>query len=105
MKIGYSAVISNSYTYSSLPDVFQQAFVAPPAVPMIDEETGNYMALTEFGDFNNPMVGVVYNNNKTYGIRLLGNGYAEFYLTKGLTFKSSYGVDGFFNRNHVYKPK
>ena len=104
INIGFTANFSNTNSDNS-PNVSQDAFIAPPAVPVIDEATGNYMALTEFGDYSNPMVSLFYNNNITNNIRILGSGYAEFNLTKKLTFKSSYGLDGIFKRDRIYKPK
>jgi TonB-linked SusC/RagA family outer membrane protein len=104
LKVGLNANFSGSYTNNS-PNVAHDAFVAPPPIPVIDPETGYYNALTEFGDYNNPMVSLVYNNNKTQGIRLVASAFAELYLFKNLTFKSSYGVDGSFIRDRIYLPK
>jgi len=104
LKIGFSLNLSNRYSNNSS-NVAHAAFIAPPAVKMIDEETGNYMAMTEFGDYANPMVNLVYNNDKTNSIRLVGSGYGELYIMDGLTFKSSYGVDGSYIRDRVYLPK
>ncbi len=104
LKIGFSFNLSNRYSNNS-PNVAHAAFIAPPAVSMIDPVTGKYMAMTEFGDYANPMVGLVYNNNKTNSNRLVGSGYAEFYILKGLTFKSLYGVDGMYVRDRIYTPK
>lgn len=104
LKVGMNANFSNSYSNNS-PNVAQSAYIAPPAVAMIDPASGNYNALKEFGDYANPMVGLVYNNNKTKGIRIVGNVYAELYIRKDLTFKTSYGVDGSFVQDRIYKPK
>jgi TonB-linked SusC/RagA family outer membrane protein len=104
LKVGLNANFSGTYTNNS-PNVAHDAYVAPPAIAVIDPESGNYNALKEFGDYNNPMVSLVYNNNKTRGIRIVGSAFAELYLSGDLTFKSSYGVDGSYIRDRIYKPK
>ncbi len=104
LKIGFSLNLSNRNSNNSA-NVAHAAYIAPPAVAMIDKATGNYNAMTEFGDYANPMVGLVFNDDKTSSNRLVGSGYAELYFTKNLTFKTSYGVDGGYVRDRIYLPK
>ena len=104
LKVGVNINFSNT-TSNNSPNQAQAAFIAPPAVAMIDAASGNYNALKEFGDYANPMAGLVYNNNRTKSIRVVGNAFAELYITKDLTFKTSYGVDGAFIQDRNYKPK
>lgn len=104
LKVGLTANFSSSYTNNS-PNVAHDAFVAPPPIPVIDAETGYYNALTEFGDYNNPMVSLVFNNDKTNGLRIVASAFAEVYLLRDLTFKSSLGVDGSYIRDRKYLPK
>jgi TonB-linked SusC/RagA family outer membrane protein len=103
LKVGFSLNLSNRNSDNS-PNVAHAAFIAPPAVRVRDEATGNLMAMTEFGDYANPMIGLIYNDDITNDIRLVGSGFAELYLLKDFTFKSSYGVDGRYSRNRLYLP-
>ncbi len=104
LKIGFSLNLSNRNSHNS-PNVAQAAFIAPPAVSPIDPETGNYMAMTEFGDYANPLVDLMFIDDRTNSNRLVGSAYAEFYLMKGLSFKSSFGVDGSYTRDRIYREK
>ncbi len=103
LKIGFSLNLSNRNSDNS-PNVAQAAFIAPPAVRVKDEASGNLMAMTEFGDYANPMVALTYHDDITHENRLVGSTYAELFLLKDLTFKSSYGVDGRYVRNRLYLP-
>ncbi len=102
LKTGFSFNLSNKKSHNSY-NMAHAAFIAPPAVSPIDEETGNYMAMTEFGDYANPLVDLMFVDSNTNSNRLVGNLYLEFYLMKGLTFKSSYGVDGSYARDRIYR--
>jgi len=102
LKIGYNANLSSANT-DAFANVLHSAYIAPPNLPIMDEN-GNYTSMQAFGDFPNPAAQLKYYNRKDNLIRLLGNIYAEINVTKDLTFKTSYGIDGRYKRDREYKP-
>jgi len=103
LKIGVNANLSNFKSNNAPANLFSSAYIAPPAIPVkIDENT--YATPQAFGDFGNPAATQYYNHDLTKGIRLVGGVFAEVKLTKGLTFKSAYGVDGSYSQNRKYVP-
>ena len=91
------------------------AFSASPLLPMYDNDGEYYNSasawLDQYGKpyYNNaetnPYASMVINNNNTKEHqRVLGDVYAEYDIFKGLTFKTSYGVDYYNYGFRSYAP-
>lgn len=112
LKLGLNGNIS-TYKTNNVPGsssangagtLFQSAYIAPPAIPVMLNDT-TFANPQEFGDFGNPAASQRYYNNQTKGIRLVGGVFADITLTEGLTFRSYFGVDGNLDRNRNYVPR
>jgi TonB-linked SusC/RagA family outer membrane protein len=56
-------------------------------------------------DIVNPYAALYLNRDKkTHGIQFVGNGWVDVELIKGLTFRSSYGIDFTYNRAKNFEP-
>lgn len=112
LKVGVNANLS-SYTTQNVPGssasngagtLFQAAYIAPPAIPVMINDT-TFANPQEFGDFGNPAASQFYYNNRTKGIRLVGAVHADVTITNGLTFRTYFGVDGNIDQNRNYVPR
>lgn len=112
LKVGINGNLS-TYTSHNVPGssavngagtLFQAAYIAPPAIPVMTNDT-TFANPQEFGDFGNPAAAQRYYNNRTKGIRLVGGVHADITLAKGLTFRTYFGVDGNFDQNRNYVPR
>ena len=75
-----------------------------PNIPVKDAE-GNYSALSMEGDvFANPMVVLRDKVDDNERFRTFANVFAEWQIVKGLSFRSSLGVDLLFANNNSYEP-
>ncbi|MBT1703159.1 SusC/RagA family TonB-linked outer membrane protein [Chryseosolibacter indicus] len=103
LKIGINANLSNSNQNNAPANLFNAAYIAPPAIP-VKLSDGSYASPQAFGDFPNPAASQEYYHDLTKGIRLVGGVFADVNLFKGLTFRTYYGADGNFNQNRKYIP-
>jgi TonB-linked SusC/RagA family outer membrane protein len=112
LKLGLNANFS-SYTTNNVPGsssvngagtLFQSAYIAPPAMPVMINDT-TFANPQEFGDFGNPAASQYYYNNQTQGIRLVGGVFADVMFTEGLTFRTYFGLDGNIDQNRNYVPR
>ena len=88
------------------PGVVNTALTFSPVLPVYDED-GNYTLTDPNADawLDNP-VAVTNDVDAVSKInRLLGNVYAEFLFTKGLTFRSSVGADIYRHIQDMYTPR
>jgi TonB-linked SusC/RagA family outer membrane protein len=53
----------------------------------------------------NPLAAIAYHNNETRGLRGVANFFGEVDILKGLTFRSSYQIDGGLFRNEGFTPE
>jgi len=112
LKVGITENLS-SYTTYNVPGsssvnaagtLFQAAYIAPPAIPVMANDTA-FANPQEFGDFANPAASQYYYNNRTKGIRLVGGVHADVTLAKDLTFRTYFGVDTNIDQNRNYVPR
>lgn len=96
--------VGNQYNNS-----LRSAFQVTPLLPMYDDN-GNYYNTTNNSEpwltgVANPYASMVYNNqNESNTQKLLGNIYVQIEPLKGLTFKTSLGLDYYANEGHSYSP-
>ena len=71
--------------------IMNSAIKLEPVIPVYNQD-GSY-GYSPFVDYNNPVADINYTNNKRKRFNLVGNGYLDWNIIKGLKFKSSLGVD------------
>lgn len=78
----------------------------PPNLP-VKQSDGSYTFSDEAGviTFDNPVAVINDKVDKTSRFRTLDNVFAEWNIVKGLTFKSSIGIDLSYTRNDYYNPR
>ncbi|MEO9210304.1 MAG: TonB-dependent receptor [Ginsengibacter sp.] len=96
--LSFSKYTSNNKPYS----VFTQAYIASPIYKSKNPD-GTY-GFTETSNVGNPLATLDFTHDKSYGIRGSGSIWGEYQITKGLTFRSSFGIDAEQNNGHVYTP-
>ncbi|WP_210488127.1 SusC/RagA family TonB-linked outer membrane protein [Rufibacter aurantiacus] len=94
IKVGYSGIF---YGYKSrdIPgDIFYQAFVAPPVLP-VRKANGNYGDPIDYpiGNFANPQASLDWYNQRSNGQRVTGNVFGEWNFLNSFTFRTSLGLD------------
>jgi TonB-linked SusC/RagA family outer membrane protein len=88
------------FTQQIAPDVTYTAYRAQPvAVPYYAD--GSYGVVENVG---NPLASLEYSNNYRKGTRAVGNLYTDITLLKGLKFRSSFGIDGAYNKAKNFTP-
>ncbi|MCC9137888.1 SusC/RagA family TonB-linked outer membrane protein [Pontibacter silvestris] len=97
VKIGYNTIFYN-YNSNDIPgDIFYQAYVAPPVVP-VREANGwygdpNNPGTYNLGSFGNPQAALDWFNRESQGQRLTGNAFGEVNFLKDFTFRTSLGIN------------
>lgn len=105
VKVGGS--ITGSYVETNRPNSgsMSSMLTTAPNLPILQPD-GTYTQFNNLGiGFNNP-VGLLYeykNLNKSF--RTLGNVYLSKEIFKGLTLKTTWGIDASFNKNDTYIPQ
>ncbi|WP_373523017.1 TonB-dependent receptor [Aquiflexum sp.] len=106
LKIGTSTTLSNTLqdrieTGFSGRSVLAQALIRNPNLPVFDQD-GSY-SIDPLGTENPVMLAneVTFNGNQR---RIVTNVYGEFTLTKGLVFRSIFGVDYNDDRQNLFVP-
>lgn len=97
-NIGFSNYISNNKPYS----LFTTAYIAAPIYNAKNSD-GTYGYTTK-SDVGNPLATLEYTNDKSWGIRLQGTLWGEYQIMKGLSFRSSFGIDAEQNNGRNYSP-
>ncbi|AKD03835.1 TonB-dependent receptor [Pontibacter korlensis] len=102
IKVGYNGIFYN-YNSDDIPgDIFYQAYVAPPVIPVF-KANGRYGDPVDFpiGNFANPQASLDWFYQKSNGQRLTSNAFGEVKFLNGFTFRSSlglnYGIDEYTN--------
>jgi TonB-linked SusC/RagA family outer membrane protein len=96
--------VGNQYNNS-----LRSAFAVSPLLPMYDAD-GNFFNTRNssepwFAGTANPYAEMLYNNqNESNNQKLLGNVYLQIEPIKGLTFKTTLGLDYYAGEGHSYKP-
>ena len=99
LKIGNNITVS-PYTQHIAPDVTYSAYRAQPLLEPYYED-GSYGVVYNVG---NPLAALAYSNNENKGVRAVGNIYAELKLLKSFVFKSSFGIDGSYDKSVSFSP-
>ena len=98
-KLGNNITIS-PYNQQIAPNVTYEVYRDWPTLPAYYPD-GTFGAVPGVG---NPLADLNYSNNFNKGVRGVGNIFAEATFLKAFTFKSSFGVDGSYNKNENFTP-
>ncbi|MDX5435964.1 MAG: SusC/RagA family TonB-linked outer membrane protein, partial [Pontibacter sp.] len=104
VKIGYNAIFYD-YDSKDIPgDIFYQAFVAPPIIPVF-KANGNYGDSFDYnvGNFANPQASLDWFKQESGGQKLTGNAFGEVKFLKDFLFRSSLGVNYGINEYWNYR--
>ena len=71
--------------------VVSNAIRLDPVTPAVKED-GSY-GYSPYIDYYNPLASIMYADNKTEKLAVIGNMYGEWQIIKGLKFKSSFGAE------------
>ncbi|MCD7936531.1 MAG: TonB-dependent receptor [Tannerellaceae bacterium] len=85
-------------------NVLQRSVTSPPNIPVYNED-GAYTNQTMVGDlFYNPVATIKEGTNFNKQFRTLNNLYVNWEIIKGLTFRTTFGVDLSFGDQQSYDP-
>ncbi|MBN2175719.1 MAG: TonB-dependent receptor [Bacteroidales bacterium] len=99
LKLGNNITIS-PFSQQFAPDVTWAAYRAQPVLEPYYPD-GSFGVVYNVG---NPLASLAYSNNFRKGTRGVGNIYADLNLVKGLTLKSSFGVDASYIKAKNFTP-
>lgn len=88
------------YHQENAPNVTYQVYRALPIIEPYRSD-GSFTGVEGVG---NPLADLEYSNNFNKGIRAVGNIYGQVKFAKSFTFKTSYGIDGLYNKAVNYSP-
>ncbi len=92
-------------TQDEIDALFQAAENFQPGIPVFSDGKGGYFNPYENGEIRNPVADMYTNTQKNWGDKFFASFWADLELYKGLTFKSSYGVDmAFWGNNRWGRP-
>lgn len=104
LKFGTNLSLAHVTTNKAGVSALEMMLVAPPNIPVKDAE-GKYTKQNRLGEiFTNPMAVVNDKVDKNKQLRVLGNAFGEWEIIKGLTFKSTIGLDLIHSDNRSYTP-
>lgn len=102
IKIGNTLAFSHYISENKPYGLFTTAYIAAPIYNAKNaDDTYGY---TTKSDVGNPLATLEYTNDRSFGIRPQGTIWAEYEVLKGLTLKTSYGIDTERNRGWNYSP-
>ena len=103
-NINSTGVLTNNGTI--VPGVVTAALLFNPVLPVYDSATkGGYTFENDRGKtLGNPIADAKEYNSYTTSSRILGNVYARYKITNDLEFKSSFGIDGFNQKENSFGP-
>jgi TonB-linked SusC/RagA family outer membrane protein len=107
LKFGNNLTLNHDIKNSGSYDI-RNAMAALPVQPVYNPDgtySGPVGQSSWYGDIPNPIGKATINENTTRGYNVLGNIYTEIKLLKGLTFKSTGGVQASFYDNRSWAPK
>jgi len=88
------------YNQQNAPDVTYQVYRAWPLLEPYRAD-GSFAGVPGVG---NPLADLANSNNFNKGIRAVGNLYTEAHFLKSFTFKTSFGMDGQYNKSTNFTP-
>jgi TonB-linked SusC/RagA family outer membrane protein len=111
LKLGNNVSLSYDQTANLPGGIIQSAYMMDPTVPVYNPD-GTFAFSQPIRNVNgganvaNPVAQLFYNTNNNYnrGGRIVGNIFGELTFLKNFTFRSSYGVDLNYIKNHTYTP-
>ena len=103
-NINSTGVLTNNGTI--VPGVVTAALLFNPVLPVYDSTIkGGYTFENDRGKtLGNPIADAKEYNSYTTSSRILGNVYARYKITNDLEFKSSFGIDGFNQKENSFGP-
>ena len=103
-NINSTGVLTNNGTI--VPGVVSAALLFNPVLPVYDSTVnGGYTFENDRGKtLGNPIADAKEYNSYTTSSRILGNFYAKYKVTNDLEFKSSFGIDGFTQKESSFGP-
>ncbi len=101
-KIGNTLGFSNYKSENKPYSLFSQAYNAAPLFNKLNPD-GSY-GNTDKSDVGNPYATLKTTNDQSKGIRGTGVLWGEYQILKGLSFRSSFGIDAEKNSGYVYTP-
>ncbi len=105
IKFGYNMALVG-WDQDNAPNVLMNAYKAPPAFePKENDTTFTNPVALGFGNFGNPAASIEYHNSITQGAKTLTNLYTEIKPIPELKIKSSFIVDGQYQRTRNYTPE
>jgi TonB-linked SusC/RagA family outer membrane protein len=102
LKIGNTLGLSHYKSENKPFSLFSQAYNAAPLFNQLNAD-GSY-SNTDKSDVGNPYATLKTTNSRSYGIRGTGVLWGEYQIIKGLSFRSSFGVDAEQNNGWNYTP-
>jgi TonB-dependent starch-binding outer membrane protein SusC len=96
--IAFSHYVSNNQPYS----LFTQAYNASPIFKAYN--ANGTFGNTGKSDVGNPLATIKNNFDRSFGSRVESTIWGEYTIMKGLSFKSSYGIDLQNNNSFAYQP-
>ena len=102
LKIGNNLSFSHYKSENKPYSLFSQAYNAAPIFNAINPD-GSY-GNTGKSNVGNPYATLKTTNDRSFGNRATGTLWGEYQIIKGLSFRSSYGIDGEQNNGWNYTP-
>jgi TonB-linked SusC/RagA family outer membrane protein len=99
LKLGNNITLA-PYNQDNAPNATYQVYRASPVVPPYRAD-GSFAGVEGVG---NPLADLEYSNSYNKGLRAVGNIFAEAKFLKSFTVKSSFGIDGLYNKSVSYTP-
>jgi len=96
--LGFSKYKSENKPFS----LFTQSYNAAPLFNAVNAD-GSY-GNTDKSDVGNPLATLETTNNRSFGDRLTGVLWGEYQIIKGLSFRTSFGIDAERNNGWNYSP-
>lgn len=101
-KIGNNLAFSHYKSENKPYNLFSQAYIAAPIFNATNPD-GTY-GNTDKSDVGNPLATLKTTNSRSYGNRVTGTLWGEYQIIKGLSFKTSFGIDAEQNNGWNYTP-
>ena len=102
LKIGNNLAFSHYKSENKPYNLFSQAYIAAPIFNTKNPD-GSY-GNTDKSDVGNPLATLETTHSRSYGNRATGTLWGEYQIIKGLSFRSSFGIDAEVNNGWNYTP-
>jgi TonB-dependent starch-binding outer membrane protein SusC len=102
LKLGNNLAFSDYQSNNKPYSLFTSAYTAAPIYNAINPD-GTFGSTTK-SDVGNPLATLKYTNDRSYGKRAQGTLWGEYQILRGLSFRSSFGIDGEVNHGRNFVP-